>query len=163
MQNIFRLLNLLRGQRGRDLRSEAGGDGEALIGVPTGVNNVKSDDIPIGFSAVAPGFGAPQSECAGQLGFTPELFDRPAELPTSEPVSDAPNAGSSRQAPLSFWVRNVQDYPPPRSVIQTFDGDPLGYWPFIRSFETRISSKLPSDSAKLVYLLQHCSPSVRKN
>ena len=163
LQNILRLLNSPSGQRGQDLRSEAGREGGALIGVPTSVNNVKSNDRPIGSSAVAPGFGAPQSECAGQLGFTPALFDRPAVLPTSEPVSDAPGMGSSRQAPLSFGVRNVQDYPPPRPVIQAFDGDPLGYWPFIRSFETHISSKLPSDSAKLVYLLQHCSPSVRKN
>ena len=104
------MLNLPSGQRGQDLRSEAGGDDGALIGVPTGVNNVKSDDKPIGSSAVAPGFGARQSECAGQLGFTPELFDRLAVLPTSEPVSDAPGMGSSRPAPLSFGVCNVQDY-----------------------------------------------------
>ena len=152
------MLNIPSGQRGRDLRSEAGGEGGALIGVPTSVNNVKSNDRPIDSSAVAPGFEAPQSECAGRLGFTPALFDRPAVLPTSEPVSDAPGMGSSRPAPLSFGVRSVQDYPPPRPVIQAFDGDPLGYWPFIRSFETHISSKLPSDSAKLLYLLQHCSP-----
>ena len=81
LQSNLRLLNLPSGQRGRDLRSEAGGDDGALIGVPTSVNNVKSNDRPIGSSAVAPGFGAPQSECAGQLGFTPELFDRLAVLP----------------------------------------------------------------------------------
>ena len=40
----------------------------------------------------------------------------------------------------------LRDYPPPRPVIQTFDGNPLIYWPFIRSFEAHIARKTPCDS-----------------
>ena len=51
----------------------------------------------------------------------------------------------------------LQDYPPPRSVIPLFDGDPLSYWTFVPSFETHIAQTMSSDPAKLVYLLQHCT------
>ena len=57
----------------------------------------------------------------------------------------------------------VHDYPPSRPEIPIFDGDPLSYWTFIRSFETRIAQRMPTDAARLVYLLQHFSPRVRKN
>ena len=60
-------------------------------------------------------------------------------------------------------VPTVQDYPPPRPEIKSFDGNPLSYWTFVRSFEVHIASKLLSDAAKLVYLLQHCVPNVRQN
>ena len=56
----------------------------------------------------------------------------------------------------------THDYPPPKPVFQTFDGDPLS-WPFMRSFDTHIAQRMNSDSAKLVYLLQHCSPKIRAN
>ena len=55
----------------------------------------------------------------------------------------------------------VQDYPPPKPVIPRFDGDPLTFWTFIRSFDTHIAEKMPNDAARLVYLLQHCSEKVR--
>ena len=80
------------------------------------------------------------------------------------------SSGGPAGAGLSSSDRNgvvhptgLQDYPPPRPIIQTFDGDPLTYWPFIRSFEAHIARKMPCDSVKLVYLLQHCSPNIRKN
>ena len=57
----------------------------------------------------------------------------------------------------------VHDYPPPRPEIKCFDGDPLNYWSFVRSFDTHIAQRMSSDSAKLVYLLQHCTPKVRSN
>ena len=63
----------------------------------------------------------------------------------------------------SIPILTSQDYPPPRPVIPNFDGDPLTYWPFIRSFEAHIATKISSNSAKLVYLLQHCSPRIRQN
>ena len=63
----------------------------------------------------------------------------------------------------SIPILTSQDYPPPRPVIPNFDGNPLTYWPFIRSFEAHIATKISSNSAKLVYLLQHCSPRIRQN
>ena len=55
------------------------------------------------------------------------------------------------------------DYPHPKPVIQIFDGDPLSNWPFMRSFDTHVAERMASDSAKLVYFFQHCSPKVRAN
>ena len=69
----------------------------------------------------------------------------------------APQRGAYASLPV------VHDYPPPRPEIPIFDGDPLSYWTFIRSFETHIAQRMPADAARLVYLLQHCSPRVRKN
>ena len=46
-------------------------------------------------------------------------------------------AGQSASIP----ILTSQDYPPPRPVIPNFDGDPLTYWPFIRSFEAHIATK----------------------
>ena len=66
-------------------------------------------------------------------------------------------AGQSTSIP----ILTSQDYPPPRPVTPNFDGDPLTYWPFIRSFEAHIATKMSSNSAKLVYLLQHCSTRIR--
>ena len=68
-------------------------------------------------------------------------------------------AGQSALIP----ILTSQDYPPPRLVIQNFNGDPLTYWSFIRSFEARIATKMSSNSTKLVYLLQHCSTRIRQN
>ena len=56
----------------------------------------------------------------------------------------------------------MQDYPPPKPVIPCFDGDPLMFWTFVRSFDTHIAAKMPNDAARLVYLLQHCTPKVRQ-
>ena len=68
-------------------------------------------------------------------------------------------AGQSTSIP----ILTSQDYPPPRPVIPNFDGDPLTYWPFVRSFEAHLATKMSSNSAKLVYLLQHCSTRIRQN
>ena len=55
------------------------------------------------------------------------------------------------------------DYPTPRPVIANFDGDPLSYWSFMRSFDLHIAQRMPNESAKMVYLLQHCTPKIRQD
>ena len=77
--------------------------------------------------------------------------------------SQNPIVGPSNQMARAPVVASVQDYPPPRPQIECFDGDPLTYWTFVRSFDEHIARKMPSESAKLVYLLQHCSPNIRQN
>ena len=82
------------------------------------------------------------------------------DVPTLQPTSWRTSMNTGRggyQPPLS------QDYPPPRPEISKFNGDPLSYWTFIRSFDTHIASKMPNDEARLVYLLQHCSPKIRQD
>ena len=68
-------------------------------------------------------------------------------------------AGQSASIPILTF----QDCPPPRPIIPNFEGDPLTNWPFIRSFEAHIATKMSSNSAKFVYLSQHCSPRIRQN
>ncbi|XP_046561900.1 uncharacterized protein LOC124270882 [Haliotis rubra] len=45
----------------------------------------------------------------------------------------------------------------PRADLIKFDGDPLKYWIFVRSFDNSIGSTSISDTAKLTRLLQYCS------
>ena len=42
-----------------------------------------------------------------------------------------------------------------KKELAIFDGDPLEYWKFIKSFETIIVSNAASESEKLMYLLQY--------
>ena len=50
----------------------------------------------------------------------------------------------------------------PRRELQTFDGDSLQYWPFIRSFRTTVDAKNIDSASKLSCLLQYCKGSARK-
>ena len=77
--------------------------------------------------------------------------------------SQNPIVGPSNQMAQAPVVTSVQDYPPPWPQIECFEGDPLTYWTFVRSFDEHTTRKMPSESAKLVYLLQHCSPNIRRN
>ena len=122
----------------------------------------RTDNISGLPSQAPPGFG---SLAPKHMGVSPVTFDlqhRLAPLQSSASVSGAVSSGTER-APLALENSGAHDYPPPRPVIQVFDGDPMAYWTFIRSFKTHISSRLSSGSAKLVYLLQHCSTGIRKN
>jgi len=44
-----------------------------------------------------------------------------------------------------------------KKELAIFDGDPLEYWNFIKSFETSIVFNAASESEKLMYLLQYTS------
>ncbi|XP_030836082.1 uncharacterized protein LOC100893804 [Strongylocentrotus purpuratus] len=50
----------------------------------------------------------------------------------------------------------------PRAELMTFDGDPLQYWEFWRSFQLNVDDTRISDSAKLTRLLHYCQGNVRK-
>ena len=57
-------------------------------------------------------------------------------IPKSQPnffPSHSPAAAglSSGDRNLVVHPTSLQDYPPPRPVIQVFEGDPLTYWPFV--------------------------------
>lgn len=45
----------------------------------------------------------------------------------------------------------------PKPELSPFDGNPLNYWRFVRSFEKNIESKSSSESERLNYLIQYCS------
>ena len=50
-----------------------------------------------------------------------------------------------------------QGFALPKKELSVFDGDPLDYWNFIKSFENSIVSNAASESEKLIYLLQYTS------
>ena len=50
-----------------------------------------------------------------------------------------------------------QGFALPKKELAIFDGDPLEYWNFIKSFETSIVSNVAGESEKLMYLLQYTS------
>ena len=116
---------------------------------------------------VGPAFRARDSPEPSPRGMPPKPMPKPM------PSSEVPDGGShvldhARGSTGQVTVGNgnvgagVQDYPPPKPVIPSFEGDPLMFWTFIRSFDTHIASKMPNDAARLVYLLQHCSAKIRQ-
>ena len=50
----------------------------------------------------------------------------------------------------------------PAAQLVTYDGEPLRYWTFIRSFENSIASSSVDDSEKLTRLIHYCSGQARK-
>ena len=50
----------------------------------------------------------------------------------------------------------------PRCEIMRFDGDPLKYWPFIRSFKTTVDKKTADPGQKLACLMQYCTGAVSR-
>lgn len=50
----------------------------------------------------------------------------------------------------------------PHAEVQTFNGDPVNYCNFIRSFENLIEAKTKSSSTKLYYLVQYTSGDVQE-
>ena len=48
----------------------------------------------------------------------------------------------------------------PRIQLSKYDGSPLKYWPFIRSFENTVEAKTKDNSIRLDTLIQHCTGEV---
>ena len=48
----------------------------------------------------------------------------------------------------------------PRIELSKYDGNPLRYWPFIRSFENVVEAKTKDNSLRLDTLIQHCTGEV---
>ena len=61
---------------------------------------------------------------------------------------------------LAFTIR--QGFSLPKPDLMKFDGNPLEYWPFIRSFENNIERHATDDTEKLTYLLQFCIGDAKK-
>jgi hypothetical protein len=49
----------------------------------------------------------------------------------------------------------------PKTELQTFDGNPLQYWSFIRSFENCVERQSVDSNAKLTRLIQYCTGKAR--
>jgi len=68
---------------------------------------------------------------------------------------------NAQPVPSSFLQYGFDYCPPPRPKILQFDGDPLNYWTFARSFQAHIINKVSFDSAKMSNLLQHCKHNIK--
>ncbi|CAH8607335.1 unnamed protein product [Schistosoma haematobium] len=44
----------------------------------------------------------------------------------------------------------------PKVELSYIDGEPRGYWKFIRQFETYVASRVTDDSQRLLYLIHYC-------
>ncbi|KAH9578545.1 hypothetical protein MS3_00004738 [Schistosoma haematobium] len=44
----------------------------------------------------------------------------------------------------------------PKVELSYFDGEPRGYWKFIRQFETYVASRVTDDNQRLLYLIHYC-------
>ncbi|XP_068697101.1 uncharacterized protein [Montipora foliosa] len=55
-----------------------------------------------------------------------------------------------------------QGFALPKLQLQTFDGNPLEYWNFIKSFEASIERDAASENEKLMYVLQYTSGEANK-
>ena len=54
-----------------------------------------------------------------------------------------------------------QGFALPKPELNKFDGNPLEFWNFIRSFETNIEKNASDESEKLSFLLQYCTGAAR--
>ena len=54
-----------------------------------------------------------------------------------------------------------QGFALPKPELSKFDGNPLEFWNFIRSFESNIEKNASDESEKLSFLLQYCTGAAR--
>ena len=54
-----------------------------------------------------------------------------------------------------------QGFALPKPELSKFDGNPLEFWNFIRSFEGNIEKNASDESEKLSFLLQYCTGAAR--
>ena len=54
----------------------------------------------------------------------------------------------------------INNFTIPKIEISKFDGNPLRYWPFIRSFENAVENRIKDNSIRLDILVQHCTGEV---
>ena len=54
-----------------------------------------------------------------------------------------------------------QGFSLPKPDISKFDGNPLDYWNFVRSFDNGIAKNASDDGERLSYLLQYCTGAAR--
>ena len=85
--------------------------------------------------------------------------DRPAPAPARATLSaSAPvfTPAVSNQASKDL-VSALRYVTLPKTVLPTFNGDPLEYWPFVRAFEACVDYEGLNENVKLTQLLQCCS------
>ena len=94
----------------------------------------------------------------------------PLTVPQTTPLTTPAVTGKNFEDVLAHMLDNtriqqqslVESLQLPKTELTTFDGDPIGYWTFIRAFENTVDKDTISESAKLARLLQYCTGAARK-
>ena len=76
-------------------------------------------------------------------------------VPLAHPESTDPTLSGGIMDKMALTIK--QGFALPKKELPVFDGDPLDYWNFIKSFENSIVNNAASESEKLMYLLQYTS------
>ena len=76
-------------------------------------------------------------------------------VPLAHPESTDPTLSGGIMDKMALTIK--QGFALPKKELPVFDGDPLDYWNFIKSFENSIVNNAVSESEKLMYLLQYTS------
>ena len=91
-----------------------------------------------------------------------------AKVFASSSVSDPSTVVEKKDSALSEDVLDrmaltiIQGFALPKPELATFDGNPLEYWNFIKSFGTSIESNAINESEKLMYLIQYTSGEAKR-
>ena len=97
----------------------------------------------------------------------PEWEPKPMlPFPTSSSGDCGTKSGTDR-SDLSNLVQSLTSaltlgFSMPRTEILTFDGSPLDYWKFIRSFEVNAAGLTDDPRKRLTHLIQYCSGEARE-
>ena len=78
----------------------------------------------------------------------------------AEPLARAKIQSGEAQAMTYNYL--AQRFHLPKPELTSFDGDPLEYWNFIRSFENYIERNAANESVKLMYLLQYTTGDAKR-
>ena len=76
-------------------------------------------------------------------------------VPLGHPEITDPTLSGGIMDKMALTIK--QGFALPKKELPVFDGDPLDYWNFIKSFENSIVSNAACESEKLMYLLQYTS------
>jgi len=113
------------------------------------MNEIEAEDNELHFRTVT---GVHKSLNPEAAEWKPEQNDSAATIPALQ----ADEANGYGNGLLTLQQQLLATVHLPQAKIMTFDGNPLEYWNFIRSFENSIESVCVDDTSKLIRLLQYC-------
>lgn len=94
-----------------------------------------------------------------EVSFRPHVT---APDPPSQLMSGNADLHFMQHDPHQQSLRMIEALEMPKAELQQYDGDPMNYWTFIRSFDDNVGRLLVDDSKKLVRLLHYCTSKARR-
>ena len=85
-----------------------------------------------------------------------------AQIRRDNPNPRGDHAPHTQQALETLAQTIRQGFALPKPELSKFDGSPLEYWSFIRSFDNNIERNASDESEKLTFLMQYCTGDSKK-